>query len=73
METKTFEDLEQLRLMGKIGWVEFVQQSEYAEKYAEWLRDRGEEADEDNAEFFLDMTDMNFQNSQAMVEEYGLY
>lgn len=72
METKTFDELEQLRQNGKIGWVEFVQQSEYAEKYAEWLRDRGEEPSEDNAEFFLDMTDMNFIESQAMYQAYGI-
>ena len=72
METKTFDELEQLRQNGKIGWVEFVQQSEYAEKYAEWLRDRGEEPSEDNAEFFLDMTDMNFIESQAIYQAYGI-
>jgi hypothetical protein len=72
METKTFEELEQLKQDGRIGWVEFVQQSEYAGKYAEWLSDRGEEPDEDNAEFFLDMTDMSFIESQAMYEAYGI-
>ena len=72
METKTFEELEQLRQNGKIGWVEFVQQSEYAEKYAEWLHDRDEEPSEDNAEFFLDMTDMNFIESQAIYQAYGI-
>ena len=71
METKTFEELRQLKQTGKIGWVEFVQQSEYARKYAEWLSDRGEEASEDNAEFFLDMTDLSFIESQAMYEVYG--
>jgi len=71
MEPKTFEELEQMKLAGKIGWVELVQQSEYSEKYAEWLRDRGEEADEDNAEFFLDMTDMSYQ-TQYMSEDYGI-
>lgn len=72
METKTFEELEQLKQDGRIGWVEFVQQSEYAGKYAEWLSDRGEEPDEDNAEFFLDMTDMSFIESQEMYEAYGI-
>lgn len=31
METKTFEELDKMRVAGQIGWVEFVQQSEYAE------------------------------------------
>ena len=70
METKTFEELDKMRVAGQIGWDEFVQQSEYAEKYAEWLRDRGEEADEDNAEFFFDLTDMNYQTQDN--EDYGL-
>ncbi len=70
METKTFEELDKMRVAGQIGWVEFVQQSEYAEKYAEWLRDRGEEADEDNAEFFFDLTDMNYQTHDN--EDYGV-
>ena len=70
METKTFEELDKMRVAGQIGWVEFVQQSEYAEEYAEWLRDRGEEADEDNAEFFFDLTDMNYQTHDN--EDYGV-
>ena len=59
-----------MRVAGQNGRVEIVQQREYNEKYAEWLRDRGEEADEDNAEFFFDLTDMNYQTQDN--EDYGL-
>lgn len=64
MEKKSFEELVQLKQDGKIGWVEFLQMSEYADDYKEWLNDRGEEPNEDNAELFCDMTDTAFQDSQ---------
>lgn len=70
METKTFEELVQLKQDGKIGWVEFLQQSEYANAYANWLKDRGAKADEDNAELFADMTDANLMDSQEQDDYY---
>lgn len=70
METKTFEELVQLKQDGKIGWVEFLQQSEYADAYAKWLKDRGAKADEDNAELFVDMTDANLMDSQEQEYDY---
>lgn len=33
MERKTFEELEQLKQERCIGWVDFLQQSEYSESY----------------------------------------
>ena len=47
MESKSFEELERLKQEGRIGWVEFLQQSEYSESYQQWLADRGAEPDED--------------------------
>lgn len=67
MERKSFEELVQLKQEGKIGWVEFLQRSEYADDYNQWLTDRGATADEDNAELFYDMTDAAFMDGQ---EEY---
>lgn len=64
MKKRSFEELVQLKQSGKIGWVEFLQQGEYAEAYTQWLADRNEEADEENAELFLDQTDAAFQDSQ---------
>ena len=60
MERKSFEELELLEQEGRIGWVEFLLQSEYGESYKLWLNDRGAEADEDNAELFLEQTDASF-------------
>lgn len=68
MERKSFDELIQLKQDGIIGWVEFLQKSEYADEYNRWLTDRGATADEDNAELFFDMTDASFQDSQ--VKEY---
>ena len=64
METKSFEELELLKQEGRIGWVEFLLQSEYGENYKLWLNDRSAKADEDNAELFLEQTDASFFNNQ---------
>lgn len=64
MVTKSFEELEQLKQEGRIGWVEYIQQSEYENYYQQWLDDRGVEPDEDNAELFLEQTDAAFLESQ---------
>lgn len=62
--SKTFEELVQLRQDNKITWLEFVQQSDYADDYKRWLEERGTEPDNDSAELFLDMTDATFFDSQ---------
>ena len=67
MEIKSFEELEQLKQEGRIGWVEFLLQSEYGESYKLWLNDRGAEADEDNAELFLEQTDVSFFDNQEFL------
>lgn len=67
MERKTFEELEQLKQEGRIGWVDFIQQSEYNESYQQWLHDRGAEPDEDNAELFVEQTDAAFLESQDLI------
>ena len=64
METKSFEELDKLKQEGRIGWIEYLQQSEYQESYKQWLEDRGAVADEENAEFFLEQTDASFLESQ---------
>lgn len=64
METKSFEELELLKQEGRIGWVEYLQQSEYGNSYRQWLDDRGVEPDEDNAELFLEQTDATFLENQ---------
>ena len=67
MEIKSFEELEQLKQEGRIGWVEFLLQSENGESYKLWLNDRGAEADEDNAELFLEQTDASFFDNQEFL------
>lgn len=73
MESKSFEELELLKQEGRIGWVEYLQQSEYGEGYQQWLNDRDALPDEDNAELFLEQTDAKFLESQDFFnEEYDL-
>ena len=67
MKRKTFEELEQLKQEGRIGWVDFLQMSEYSESYQQWLHDRGAEPDEDNAELFVEQTDAAFLYSQDLI------
>lgn len=67
---RTFEELVQLRQDGKISWVEFLKESDYVEDYEQWLADRGAEADEDNAQLFLDMTENSFLDSQDNDYQY---
>ena len=67
MESKSFQELELLKQEGRIGWVEYLQQSEYSESYQQWLSDRGAEPDEDNAELFLEQTDAKFLESQDLL------
>jgi hypothetical protein len=67
MKRKTFEELELLKQDGRIGWVEYLQQSEYSESYRQWLADRGAEPDEDNAELFVEQTDAAFLESQDLI------
>ncbi len=64
MQKKSFEELELLKQEGRIGWVEYLQQSEYGDNYRQWLDDRGAEPDEDNAELFLEQTDATFLENQ---------
>lgn len=67
MKRKTFEELEQLKQEGRIGWVEYLLQSEYSESYQQWLADRGAEPDEDNAELFVEQTDVTFLESENFI------
>ena len=67
MKRKTFNELEQLKQEGRIGWVDFLQMSEYSESYQQWLHDRGAEPDEDNAELFVEQTDAAFLDSQDLI------
>ncbi len=62
--SKTFEELVQLKQDGKIGWVEFLKQSDFAEDYQAWLDGRGEKPTEDNAELWYDMTDTSLMDGQ---------
>ena len=67
MKRKTFEELEQLKQEGRIGWVEYLLQSEYSESYQQWLADRGVEPDENNAELFVEQTDATFLESENFI------
>lgn len=61
---KTFDELVSLKQDGKIGWKEFLLQSEYAEDYQSWLNDRHEEPTEANATAFSQELDNEFEYMQ---------
>jgi len=60
MAKRTFEELVRLKQEGSIGWLEFVQEGDSADEYAQWCKDHNMEQTEDNAELFVDMTEERF-------------
>ena len=60
MAKRTFEELVRLKQEGSIGWLEFVQEGDSADEYAQWCKDHNMEQTEDNAELFADMTEERF-------------
>lgn len=67
---KTHDELVELKQDGKIGWREFLLWGEYGDEYKDWLNSRGEEPTEDNAEFFYEMSEASFWDSQEKESKY---
>lgn len=57
MEHYSYDELVQLKQNGKIGWVDFINAGENKEDYEKWCRDHGEEETEDNAQFYIEMSE----------------
>lgn len=53
----SYDELVQLKQDGKIGWVDFVKATEDKEDYEKWCRNHGEKETEENALFFIEMTE----------------
>lgn len=67
MARKSYEELVQLKQEGKIGWLEFVQQGDSAEDFAQWCQDHDVEQTEEYAELFVEQTEERFWKEQEGV------
>ena len=65
MKVRDFGELVQLRNEGKIGYVDFLLQGVYRDEYLQWLDERDEKPNEDNAELF-------FEETKNILLELGL-
>ncbi len=52
-----YEEAVQQLQNGKIGYREFVLAGDKAEDYTTWCKDHGVEPNDDNARFYLEMTE----------------
>ena len=64
----SYEDLVMMKQEGKITWVEFVTSSELSQDYQQWCKDHAVEPSEENAELFLEMTDISLMDGQENLE-----
>ena len=64
MARNSYEELVQLKQDGKIGWLEFVQQVDNAEDFAQWCRDHNVKQTEDCAELFVEQTEERLWQEQ---------
>lgn len=64
----SYEEAVQAKQEGKIGFRELVEAGPNAKDYAKWCREHGVEPNEDNAEFYLDMTEDSLMNAQELSE-----
>lgn len=63
MKVRDFGELVQLRNEGKIGYVDFLLKGVYRDEYLQWLDERDEKPNEDNAELFFEETEASFEAS----------
>ena len=67
MAKRTYEELVQLKQVGKIGWKQFVLEGDDAQSYIQWCEDHGVEQTDDNAELYVEMTDERmFENQEEL-------
>ena len=65
-----YEKLVHLLQDGKIGFLQFVMNGDYAREYLEWCMAHSVEPCDDNAEFFLEMTEVDMMEHQFINNEY---
>lgn len=74
MATKTYEELVELLQDGKIGHLHFVLQGENAQDFLDWCRSHGTDPTDESAEFYIEQTDINMMERQAINDEgYGVW
>ena len=74
MATKTYEELVELLQDGKIGHLHFVLQGENAQDFLDWCRSHGTDPTDESAEFYIEQTEIDVMERQALNEEdYGVW
>ena len=64
------DELVELLQSGKIDFLQFVMNGEYAREYLEWSIERNIDPSNDTAELFLEMTEIDMMEHQFMEDEY---
>lgn len=70
MQKKSFEELVKLHQQGKIDWLQFVEMSEDADDYRQWCDDHMLTPDADNAQVYLEQTEMMLTSGQIDPDDY---
>ncbi len=74
MATKTYEELVEQLQDGKIGHLHFVLQGENAQDFLDWCRSHGTGPTDESAEFYIEQTEINMMERQAINDEgYGVW
>lgn len=74
MATKTYEELVELLQDGKIGHLHFVLQGENAQDFLDWCRSYGTDPTDESAEFYIEQTEIDVMERQALNDEdYGVW
>ncbi len=74
MATKTYEELVEQLQDGKIGHLHFVLQGENAQDFLDWCRSHGTDPTDESAEFYIEQTEINMMERQAINDEgYGVW
>ena len=74
MATKTYEELVELLQDGKIGHLHFVLQGENAQEFLDWCRSHGTDPTDESAEFYIEQTEIDVMERQALSDEdYGVW
>ncbi len=59
---------------GKIGHLHFVLQGENAQDFLDWCRSHGTDPTDESAEFYIEQTEINMMERQAINDEgYGVW
>lgn len=59
---------------GKIGHLHFVLQGENAQDFLDWCRSHGTDPTDESAEFYIEQTEIDMMERQAINDEdYGVW